>query len=310
MKQVKALIAALVLAAAALVPGAPGALAQGDRVRARTVVTVLPKKNEAPRLTQQNIQVTADGKPSTITTFQPYSVDNAGLEFVVLIDDSARTSLGLQLKDLADFIQSMPPKAQVGVAYMRNGAADFSQPLTADHALAAKGLRLPIGTAGVSASPWFCLSDLAKRWPSQNRASRREVLMVTDGVDPYFPQFNPHDPYLEAAVRDSQRAGLNVFSIYFRDVSRVDHGLYETNAGQNLLNIATRATGGNAYWQGLSNPVSFKPFLEDLRRRLDHQYELGFTAPARRKQDLIDLKLRITGVSDKVTAPERVPVEQ
>lgn len=304
MMKMKALVTS---AALGVLSCALPSVAQGDTVAAQTVVTVLPKGGEAPSLQQQNLKIWADGKESEITTWQPLRGDRAGLEFVILIDDSARSSIGLQLNDLSKFIQSLPPTALVGVAYMQNGRAAFAQNLTADHALAAKAIRLTGGSPGSSASPYFCLSDLAKHWPSQDPKNRREVLMVTDGIDRYNLRYDPEDPYLQAAITDSQKAGLIVYSIYFRDTGRIDRSGYETNAGQSLLTQVADATGGKLYYQGLSNPVSFQPFLEDLGRRLENQYELGFTAPRKSKQEWVGLKLKTDIAHVSIDAPQRVP---
>ena len=306
MNKMRVVATGVILSALACV--LPSVAQQGDTASAQTVVTVLPKGGEAPNLQQQSLKVWADGKESDVTQWQPLRGDRAGLEFVVLIDDSARSSIGLQLADLAKFIQAMPPTALVGVAYMQNGRAAFAQNLTADHALAAKAVRLTGGTPGSNASPYFCLSDLAKHWPSQDPKNRREVLMVTDGVDRYDPRYDPEDPYLQAAITDSQKAGLIVYSIYFRDTGRFDSTNYQTNAGQNLLTQLTQATGGKLYWQGLSNPVSFQPFLEDLSKRLENQYELGFTARAKPKAELVQLKIKTDVSHVSIDAPQRVPV--
>jgi hypothetical protein len=191
---------------------------------------------------------------------------------------------------------------------MQNGRAAFEQNLTPDHALAAKAIRLTNGVPGGNASPYFCLSDLAKHWPTEDAKNRREVLMVTDGVDRYNVRYDPDDPYLQASITDSQRAGIIVYSIYFRDTGRLDRSGYETNAGQNLLTQVADATGGKLYWQGLSNPVSFQPFLADLSKRLENQYELGFTARARSKPDLVQLKVKADVSRVNVDAPQRVPI--
>jgi len=306
MMKLKAVAAGLVLSALAYV--LPAVAQQGDIVSAQTVVTVVPKNGEAPELQQQNLKVWADGKQSEVTSWQALRGDRAGLEFVVLIDDSARSSIGLQLNELSKFIQAMPPTTLVGVAYMQNGRAAFEQNLTADHALAAKALRLTSGVPGGNSSPYFCLSDLVKRWPSEDPKNRREVLMVSDGVDRYNLRYDPDNPYVQAAITDAQRARVIVNSIYFRDTGRLDRSGYETNAGQNLLAQVTQSTGGKLYWEGLSNPVSFQPFLQDLSKRLENQYELGFTARARSKPDLIQLKVKTDVSRVNVDAPQRIPV--
>ena len=122
--------------------------------------------------------------------------EQSGLQIVVLIDGSARSGLSLQYKDLQSFVKTLPEGAQVGVAYMQNGRAVMAQNITPDHNLAASAFRLTTGIPGGSASPYFCLSDLVKNWPSGNTTTdRREVLMITDGVDLYYGRsYDPTTP--------------------------------------------------------------------------------------------------------------------
>jgi|ERR1700733_5436460 hypothetical protein len=281
----------------------------GDNVPVQSVVTIMTKNSEAPANVQpQDFKVQVNGKSTAISSLVPLRNDRAGLELVLLIDSGARNSLGRQLEDMRQFIMSLPPTTQVGVAYMQNGRAVFAGPLTADKALAARGLHLPGGIGGVSASPYFCLSDLAKQWPSTNRDNRREVVMITDGLDPYNRRFDPEDPYLQAAIDDSIRAGLVVNSIFWHDTGFASRTFGGTNAGQNLMSIVTEATGGMDYFQGFSNPVSFIPFFEDLNRRLQNQYELSFLAPAKAKPEIATLKVKLQMPNTKLTAPQRVVV--
>ena len=182
----------------------------------------------------------------------------------------ARSSIGTQINDIAKFIQGLRPDAKVGVAYMENGRAVFAGPLTTDHAAAMRELRLPLaGEPGVSASPYFCLSDLAKNWPSNDAHARREVVMVTDGVDYYEVRYDPEDPYVAAAIEDAVRAHLIVYSIYWRNQGRLDRTGYAANDGQNLLAQLTQATGGNSYWEGYRQPGQLRAVL--CRYRPAHQ---------------------------------------
>ena len=282
--------------------------AQGsDAVDAQTVITVMGKNNEAPApLKEQDLKVQVGGKSANITDLVPLRGDRAGLELVVLIDGSARTSLGTQMRDIEHFVQSLPPTTSVAIAYMQNGASVFAQPFTTDKAKALESLRLPAGSPGSNASPYFCLSDLAKKWPSTDRDNRREVVMITDGVDPYNLRFDPQNPYLLSAINDSIRAGLIVDSIYWHDEGRYDRGLYQNNSGQSLLNLVAQATGGKSYWQGLGNPVSLAPYFDDIGRRLQNQYELGFQVPSKAKPEITALKVKLTMPNTKLDAPQKV----
>ncbi|MBV8113764.1 MAG: hypothetical protein JO300_03415 [Silvibacterium sp.] len=284
------------------------ALAQGgDTAAVKAIITATGKGNEHPApLRQQDIGVQVAGKSTPVTGLVP--LRGTDLELVILIDGSARSSIGSQLGDIERFVNSLPPTTSVGIAYMENGRAVFSQPLISDKAQALKALRLPGGTPGSSASPYFCLSDLAKHWPSNNPENRREVVMITDGVDPYNLRFDPDNPYVQAAIEDSIRAGLIVDSIYWHDQGGYDRGLYQNNAGESLLGQVTQVTGGKAYWQGIGNPVSFAPFFGDLSQRLQNQYELGFNAPVKSKPEIVSLKVKLNEPDVKIDAPQRVLV--
>ena len=276
----------------------------------QAVVTVLSAHgNEVPAsLTQQDLTLKVNGKDTAITNFTPLRGANDRLELVVMMDSGARTSMGTQFQEIANFVKNLPPDAKVTLAYMENGIARLSGPLTTDHTAALKGLHIPAGFPGSDASPYMCLSDLAKRWPSNDRSARREVVMISDGVDYYDARFDPQDPYMQASITDSVRAGLVVYSIYWENKGRFDRTRWGNAAGQNLLLEVTQATGGNSYWEGLGNPVSFQPFFQDLQRRLQNQYEVSFTAPLKNKPEVGSLKLKVNGISGKIDAPGQVYV--
>jgi hypothetical protein len=279
-------------------------------VQTQTVVTVMPKNGTQPAtVAESHLQASIDGKRAQVSGWTPLTGERAGLQMVVLIDNSARGAVTLQFNDLKNFIRQMPEGAQVGVAYMQNGRAVIAQNITPDHNLAADALRIPMGIPGDNGSPYFCLSDLVKNWPSGATTDRREVLMITDGVDLYYGRgYNPDDPYVQAAISDSQKAGIIVHSIFYRDAGRFDSGQWTEAGAQNYLQQVSQGTGGRAYWQGFGNPVSFSPFLDDLHRRLANQYELGLLASPKNKPSLQPLKLKVTAPGVKVDAPQRIPV--
>ena len=278
----------------------------------QAIVTVLPKKEmEAPvNITQQNLLVEVSGKESKITDWVPLRGPNSDLELVILIDSSARTSLGLQFRDITDFIRNLPASAKVSIAYMNAGKAVLAEPLSTDHAQVAGNLHVANGFPGSSGSPYFCLSDLAKHWPSTDLSARREVVMITDGVDNYSPRFDPTDPYFKATIKDSVRAGLVIYSIYWRNQGRFDNSNYATFDGQSLLTILTEATGGVSYWEGRGNPVSFRPYFKDIAWRFQNQYRLSFHSPLKGKPEVERMVLKISGSTAEIRAPRRVFVER
>lgn len=281
-----------------------------DSGQGQAVVTILPKHaGEAhPALTDQNLSVIVNGDSAKVTKWARYKSPDNELELVLLIDGSARSSLGTQMGEITNFINNLPPNSKAAIAYMEYGGAVFSAPLTADHAKVLKELHLPGGQPGSSASPYFCLSDLAQHWPSTDPAARREVVMVTDGVDYYYPSYDLDDPYVNAAITDSVRARLVVYSIYWVNRGRFDRTYYANFTGQDQLAQVTEVTGGKSYWLGMGDPVSFAPYFDDLDRRFRNQYDLKFVSDLGERQKVESLKLKLSIPGANVNAPKQVLV--
>jgi hypothetical protein len=231
----------------------------------------------------------------------------ADMELFVLLDDSTQSSsLGIQLPELRTFLESLPPTTQVAVGYMRNGTFALAQAFTSDHQKAAKTLRLPVAIPGENGSPYFALSDLVKRWPSKESTDRRAVLMLTDGVDRYYGAATMDDPYVDAAIGDALKQGVMVYSIYLRGAGLYGRGGWGTNLAQSRLSEVSQETGGYAYFEGFTDPVTISPFLSDFRDRLDNQYQV--TIAGLREKGVQPVKVRTELPGLKILAPTHVYV--
>jgi VWFA-related protein len=272
------------------------------------VVTAETKGSEGvTAIPKQSISLYENRKLQEVSGWTPLRGSRSGLQLVVLLDDSSGSNLGLQLNDIRSFLNALPPTVQVAIGYMRNGTPNLVQNFTSDHAQAAKALRLPQGVAGGNGSPYFCISDLVKHWPRSSNDVRREVIMVTDGVDRYSGgRFDPENPYVRAATSDAQKAGVIIYSIYYRGAGRLDRSLTVTDGGQNYLTQISGDTGGKVYLEGFGNPVSFSPFLSDIQRKLQNQYELTFVSTA--KPDLQPIRVKTNQPNTSLQFPARVPV--
>src|SRR6266851_5201017 len=274
----------------------------------RAVVTAETKRAEGvTAVPRQSISLYENRKLQDVSGWAPLRGARSGLQLVVLLDDSSGGNLGLQLNDIRSFLSGLPPTAQVAIGYMRNGTPNLVQNFTSDHAQAAKALRLPQGVAGGNGSPYFCISDLVKHWPGGNNDVRREVIMVTDGVDRYSGgRFDPENPYVRAATSDAQKAGVIIYSIYYRSAGRLDRSLAVTDGGQNYLTQISGDTGGKVYLEGFGNPVSLSPFLSDIQRKLQNQYELTFVSTA--KPGLQSIRVKTNQPNTSLQFPARVPI--
>jgi len=283
---------AILWIAAALVGPSVFAQQPANGIPVHMVVTVEPRhESDSVTVTAADVMVLEGKDRDRVAEWVPAQGERAGLELFVLIDDSSGFSLGSHIEEIKKFISAQPASAKVGVAYMQNGIARIEQSPTTDHELAAKTIRLPQGIGGANASPYFGLSDLAKRWPQTG--DRHEVVMVTDGIDFYYGIGDLEDPYLSAAIEDCQRAGILVSAIYFPGAGHLGHSYWLNYWGQMYLARLTEETGGESYGINFTGSLpDLTPFLTDAARRLNHQYLLTFLAKPEKKAGLRSIKLR------------------
>ncbi len=287
-----------------------GASPDSTGAPAQMVITVQPARTGGAvpgDLQKHDVNVLQGRTPLTVTNLQRLTGDLANMQLFLYLDDSTRSSsLGLHIPELQELLRALPASTQVAVGYMRNGTFALTQSFTANHEAAVKGLRLPAAMPGENGSPYFALSDLVKHWPSKETTGRRAVLMLTDGVDRYYGSGIVEDPYVDAAIHDSLKNGVAVYSIFVRGAGLYGRSAWATNFAQSRLDEVSRQTGGNAYFQNFSDPVTIQPFLKDFRERLEHQYRVTFEAMNGRGIQEVKVQSELPGV--KIDYPSRVYV--
>ena len=271
----------------------------------QALVAVDSKNPSVPTLNDVTLKV--NNRNAQLTGLAP--VQASGAQVAVLIDDGLRISMARELPALRDFVKSLRPGTEAFVGYMQNGRVVTGQGFTTDLDTAANDLRIPVGSPGLSASPYFCLSDFVKRWPENTSAGSapkaRFVLMITNGVDPYNGSTsitNQNSPYVDSAVKDAQRAGVAVYSIYYSDAGI--RGGRASFSGQSYLAQIAEGTGGTAYYQGVGNPVSMDPYLKEFQKAISESYVASFMAPG--GKGLVQLKVSTKLPKTKLHAPQYV----
>jgi|HubBroStandDraft_5_1064220.scaffolds.fasta_scaffold33976_2 hypothetical protein len=301
---VSGMIAAVLIAAS---PGISSSLPNAIDAPTQMVITVLPAKGDAQpaSLDARDLKVQQGKRQVPVVRLQRLAGDLADVQLFVLLDDSTRSfSLGNHLAELKAFIESLPPTTHVAIGYMRNGTFGLVQPFTTDHEIAASALRLPVAMPGENGSPYFALSDLAKHWPSKETTDRRAVLMLTDGVDRYYETQTIEDPYVDAAIHDTLKDGMLVYSIYLRGAGRYGQSGEVTNFAQSRLIEVSQETGGHAYFEAFSDPVTIAPFLNDFKNRLQNQYQVTLDVMNGKGELPVKLRTEVPGV--KIEAPTHI----
>lgn len=285
--------------------------------------------NEVPILRPENVQVKQGKNSLKVDHLIPARADNAALQLFILIDDTCDTGIGNSLNDIRDFINAQPATTVIGVGYMSNATTQIVQNFTADHALAAKAVRLPLGNLSSMDSPYLSLISLIKGWPVQK--IRREVLMVSDGIDRlrnYPASSNRSLPNssgrfaspqsslnlasstlsvdADSASNASQKAGVIVHGIYAVGVGRLGRNAWEAQIGQSGIAKIADESGGEYFSLGTQNLISFKPYLDRLQKVLDNQYYLVFGAIPKNKGSLLRVKISTDTPGFEIAAADNV----
>jgi hypothetical protein len=301
----------------------PQEKAAAGAVQVHVVITAQSERDdgEVPVLRPADVRVTKSKTVLQVSQLIPARGDNAALQLFILIDDTLDSHVGNNLTDIREFISAQPATTLIGIGYMSNAGVNIAQNFTIDHALAVKALRLPRGNLSTMDSPYLSLISLVKGWPPQN--VRREVLMVTDGIDrlrgeqPTASQLGPRlgpayhsmpsmTPDVNSASEISQRYNVIVHSLYAVGVGRLARSSWDLQIGLSGLSKLAEETGGECFSLGTSNAVSFKPYLERLLKIFDNQYYLVFLAEPGKKPGLQRVKITTEVSNVEIAAPDNV----
>ncbi len=241
------------------------------------------------------IKVEVGGHDQPVTAWKPL-VQAAGLstasprqqvEVAILLDDGLRSNFDVNVGELEKFVGSLTSAStSVGVGYMRNGSVYFPQGFSKEAETERKAIRLPISSPGSSGSPYFCLQDLLKHWPTHTN-SAHVVLMITNGIDLYNGSVSPlnqDSPYVDETITLAQRAFVPVYSIYFG--GRAVNNGPGSFSGQNYLSKVADETGAISLNQGTLTPPTITPYLQRFQQALNDTYTLEFLTAAKRLERL------------------------
>ena len=292
-----------------------------DAAQVHLVITneAVRSDSDVPSLQPGDVKVKQGKNFLKVNQLIPAQGDNAALQLFILVDDTLGSGVGNNLNDIRDFISAQPASTVIAVGYMSNATVNIVQNFTADHALAVKALRLPRGSLSTMDSPYLSLISLVKGWPQQN--VRREVLMVTDGIDrlrgnqPAASRLGPNygavyhsmptmSPDVNSASEISQRYNVLVYSLYALGVGRAARSSWDLQVGLSGLTKLGDETGGDCFSLGTSSLVSFKPYLERLQKMFDNQYYVVFQPIPRGKAGLQRINVTTEVSNAEIAAPD------
>ena len=267
-------------------------------------VTAVGKKEGAPLIAKDDVQFFTGKERKQITDWK--KDDN--LFLAILIDDSIDNGAAGQWNDLKGFIMDQPATTHIAVGYIRNNETQVAQDFTADHELAAKALRIPLGTGAIGSSPYLGTLDMLKRWPQTG--PRRSILLISSGID-FFrgARSGPFYPDLDSVTQRAQRQNTNIWTIYYPSAGHHGQSFYYVTNAQNNLGKMSDDTGAESYYLFTGVPVSLKSYFDEIALHLSNQYLLTFAGSggSKGKYQSVKVKSALPDVEFSVPAAVFIP---
>jgi hypothetical protein len=240
-----------------------------------TVPVTIKLRGKPEEMQTVDFLIREDGEMQQILSIRRPSENPISL--AILLQDDLVSSIGTEVRGVADFVRHLPNGSRVMIGYIRSGSLDLRRKFTPDLDRAASGLRPPLGLASAGPfNPFVEIIEALHRFDSQP-AGRRALIVVSDGLDISRGADNSapgQSVDLDRAISEAQRRSVAIYSIYAPSADSVPQ-LLAAN-GQSCLEKLSAETGGVAFFQGTGAPVSFDPFLNEIDASLSRQIALTY----------------------------------
>lgn len=199
------------------------------------------------------------------------------INLAIVVQDNLDGKLNNEISVLKKFIQNLPENSRVMTAYLTNGGAIVTQELTNNRQQAADSLRMIRSVSFLpSFSPYDGVQTVLKHFDDKT-VGRKMILVISDGLD-LSKGFSYASPYfsvpLDKAIKEAQRRGIAVFTIYAPSEDRKIYGRFALNYGQGSLIRLADETGGESFI-GL-NFADFSPYLEEFKETFPRQWLITY----------------------------------
>ena len=206
------------------------------------------------------------------------------MTLAILLQDDLASSVSSEAKTVADFIRNQPGGSRVMVGYIRQGTLEVRRKFTNELDRAAQSVRPPLGLASASPyNPFIEIIEGLRRFDSQP-LGRRAMIVVSDGLDISrgVDSSTPSQSIdLQRAITEAQRRSVAIYSIFVPSAASAPPVL--SLNGQSCLQRLSNETGGRAFFQGNSAPLSFDPFLKEIDTLMRAQIALTYLSTHTKK---------------------------
>ncbi|HEX8001001.1 MAG TPA: hypothetical protein VF528_21645 [Pyrinomonadaceae bacterium] len=201
------------------------------------------------------------------------------LNLAVLVQDDLVPRVGSELGVTREFIRSLPAGSRVMVGYITTGSLKVRQQFTSDLELAAKSLRVPVGSTTASPyNPYVEVIEALRKFDSEGGTNRNAVLLISDGLDTsrgFDVTAAANSLDLLRAIKKAKERNVAIYSFYAPSVGLTSWNRTAISYGQSSLNRLSDETGGRAFFQGTSF-VTFDAYFDQLRETLNEQFARAY----------------------------------
>ena len=238
-------------------------------------VTIRLKDSKPVEMRIVDYLLREDGEMQTILSQR--TPTESPLTLAILFQDDLVSSVSVEARTIADFIRNQPGGSRVMIGYIHQGSLEVRRKFTNELDKVAQGVRPPLGLASASPfNPYIEIIEGLRRFDSQP-LGRRAMLVISDGLDVSrgVDSSSPGQSIdLQRAITEAQRRSVAVYSIFVPSLVSSAQNLNLN--GQSCLERLSSETGGRAFFQGTSAPVSFDPFLKEINALLSKQIALTY----------------------------------
>jgi len=194
------------------------------------------------------------------------------VKLAVLIQDNLVSHVSNEIRATGKFIEALPKGSEVMVGYITAGSLQVRQPFTPDLAKAAGSLRILISSPSATPyNPYVEVLEALRKFDS-NSKTRNVVLLVSDGLDTsrgFDPSSILDSVDLKRAVAEANRRDVSIYSFFAPSIVLTNRSHLAATYGQSSLAKVAKETGGEAFFQGTTDFVTFDPFFERFVRALN-----------------------------------------
>ena len=199
------------------------------------------------------------------------------MTLAILFQDDLVSSASVDMKNMSGFVLKQPGASRVMIGYIRPGSLEVRKKFTNELDKVAQSIRVPLGLASAGAyNPYIENIEGLKRFDSQPMG-RRAMIVVSDGIDVSrgTDSSSPTQSIdLQRAITEAQRRAVPIYAIFVPPAAPALQSLVLN--GQSCLQRLADETGGRAFFQGTSAPVSFDPFLTEIDLLMSRQLALTY----------------------------------